>query len=233
MTISSPSSTCTRNDGGSSASAISVVVEVQRGLDVRRRAGHRAHAADRGRDRAVHVPGDHALDLRRARAAARPARRARRAAARSRPATAGRRRTAGGAWRRSSASRGPRRAARRARRRRARRRRGRGPRCRSRRAAGRRPRRRTRSGPAAGRGCRRRGAPASASGASSSSAQRVLARVAGVRDVAGEQHRAGQRAQRQDAVHGGGQRAVRGLVVEPEVGIGELGDEGRGHAPER
>ena len=35
------------------------------------------------------------------------------------------------------------------------------------------------------------------------------------------------------ALHGGGQRAVRGLVVESEVGIGELGDEGRGHAPER
>ena len=63
--------------------------------------------------------------------------------------------------------------------------------------------------------------------------ERVLGRVAGVGDVAREQHRVGQRAQRQDAVHGGAQRVVRGLVVEPDVRVGELGDQRRGHTLER
>ena len=59
----------------------------------------------------------------------------------------------------------------------------------------------------------------------------MLGGIAGVGDVAREQHRVRERAQREDAVNGGGQRTVRDFVVEPEVGIGELGDEG--HAPER
>ena len=61
--------------------------------------------------------------------------------------------------------------------------------------------------------------------------ERVLGGIAGVGDVAREQHRVRERAQRQDAVDGGGQRAVRDLVVEPDVGIGELGDQS--HAPAR
>ena len=66
--ISSPlsSSACTRNDGGSFASAISGVAKSSADGDVRRRAGDHAAPAERVRRRAVHVPGDDPQHLRRA-----------------------------------------------------------------------------------------------------------------------------------------------------------------------
>ena len=51
----------------------------------------------------------------------------------------------------------------------------------------------------------------------------VLLRVAGVGDVAGEQDRVG--LEGRDALGGPRQRGLGGLVVEPDVGVAELGDE--------
>ena len=53
----------------------------------------------------------------------------------------------------------------------------------------------------------------------------VLGRIARVRDVAGHEHRRRRRPQRQHPLHRRRQRGLRGLVIEPEVRIGELGDQ--------
>ena len=62
----------------------------------------------------------------------------------------------------------------------------------------------------------------------------VLARVTGVGDVAGDDHGVGLLREREDAGDGGGERGAGVLVVgafEPEVGIADLGEQGRrGHA---
>ena len=65
-------------------------------------------------------------------------------------------------------------------------------------------------------------------------ARALLAPVTGVGDVAGDDHGVGRLGEREDARHGGGERGAGVLVtgaLEPDVGIADLGEQGRrGHA---
>ena len=54
---------------------------------------------------------------------------------------------------------------------------------------------------------------------------RVLGGIAGVRDVAGDEHRGRRRAQLEHARDGRGQRGLRRVVVEADVWVADLGQE--------